>query len=131
MTDVVAVFPSTSKRRIFEMLVNHRAHPMIIRWVDSWLTDESIERWIDGNPAGRSAVGCGVPRRSTCFLVLFLLTFAGVLRELMDGISYVDDCGSVISFTKQMDLHEEATALLQRVNDTLEERVLQLDESKM
>jgi hypothetical protein len=34
MTDVAAAFPSTSKQRVVKMLVNHKAHPTIIRWVN-------------------------------------------------------------------------------------------------
>jgi hypothetical protein len=66
MTNVAAAFPSTSRQRVVEMLIKHKAHPIIIRWVNNWLTDRAIETWIDGKPVGRSAVNCGVPQGSPC-----------------------------------------------------------------
>jgi hypothetical protein len=130
MTDVAAAFPSTSKQRVVKMLINHNAHPTIIRWVDSWLTDRTIETWINGKPVGRSAVNCGVPQGSPCSPVLFDLTLANALQELPEGISYVDDCSGVISFTKQKDFHEQAIGLLDQVNATLAEHGFKMDEAK-
>jgi hypothetical protein len=46
----------------------------IIRWVENWLIDRSIETWIDGKPAGRTRVNCGVPQGSPCSPTLFALT---------------------------------------------------------
>jgi hypothetical protein len=79
MTDVAAAFPSTSKQRVVKMLIKHKAHPTIIRWVNNWLTDRAIETCIDGNPVGRSAVNCGVPQGSPWSPVLFALTLASAL----------------------------------------------------
>jgi hypothetical protein len=42
----------------------------------------------------------------------------------------VDDCSRVISYTKQRDFHEQATALLDQVNATLEEHGSKMDEAK-
>jgi hypothetical protein len=119
MTDVAAAFPSTSRQRVVEMLINHKAHPTIIRWVDSWLTDRAIETWIDEKPVGRSAVNCGVPQGSPCPPVLVALTLANTLRDLPDAISNVDDCSWAISCTKQNDFQEPATALLDQMNATV------------
>jgi hypothetical protein len=119
MTDVAAAFPSTSSQRVVDMLINHAAHPTIIRWVDSWLTDRAVETWIDGKPVGRSAVNCGAPQGSPCSPVLFALTLANALRDLPNGISYVDDCSWAISFTKQKDFQEQSTALPDQVNATV------------
>jgi ribonuclease HI len=130
MTDVAAAFPSTSKQRVVKMLIDNKAHPTVIRWVNNWLTDRAIETWIDGKPVERSAVNCGVPQGSPCSPVLFALTLANAVRELPDGISYVDDCSWIISFTKQRDFQEQATTLLDQVNSTLAEHGFKMDEAK-
>jgi hypothetical protein len=90
MTDVAAAFSPTSKQREVKMLINHKAHPTIIRWVNNWLSDRAIETWIDRKPVGRSAVNCRVPQGSPCSPVLFALTLANALGKLPNGISYVD-----------------------------------------
>jgi hypothetical protein len=91
MTDVAAAFPSTTKARALQMLIENRSHPTIIRWVDQWLTNREIETWIDGKMAGRKKTECGVPQGSPCSPVLFALTLAKALAKLPDGMSYVDD----------------------------------------
>jgi hypothetical protein len=68
--------------------------------------------------------------QSPCSPVLFALTLANALRELPDGISFVDDCSWVISFTKQKDFQEQATALLNEVDTTLGEHGFKMDEDK-
>jgi hypothetical protein len=101
MTDVAAAFPSTSKARVLQMLTENRPNHTIIRWVDNWLSDRTIEPWIDGKMAQRRKTECGVPQGSPCSPVLFALTLAGALSKLPDGVSYVDDCSWVVSFTSQ------------------------------
>jgi hypothetical protein len=101
MTDVAAAFPSTTKARVLQMLIENRTHPTIIRWVDQWLTNREIETWIDGKMAGRKKTECGVPQGSPCSPVLFALTLAKALAKLPDGVSYVDDCTWCVSFTSQ------------------------------
>jgi hypothetical protein len=90
MTDVAAAFPSTTKERVVSMLIRKSVHPTVVRWVNSWLTDRSIETWIDNEPVGKRDVNSGVPQGSPCSPVLFALTLAEALGKLPDGVSYVD-----------------------------------------
>ena len=60
MTDVAAAFPGRSQQRVIKMLVKRKAHPIVIRWVDDWLRQRSIETWIDGKSVGRLDIICGV-----------------------------------------------------------------------
>jgi hypothetical protein len=130
MTDVAAAFPSTTKARVLQMLIENRSHPTIIRWVDQWLTNREIETWIDGKMAGRKKTECGVPQGSPCSPVLFALTLAKALAKLPDGVSYVDDCTWCISFTSQREFKEKARKLLDQVHDRLSEAGFAMDEGK-
>jgi hypothetical protein len=130
MTDVAAAFPSTTKNRVVSMLIKKDVHPTLIRWVHSWLTDRSIETWIDNKPVGKRAVNCGVPQGSPCSPVLFALTLAETLDKLPDGISYVDDCSWTFNFGGQTDFQREASARLDNIRDTLQEAGFRMDKDK-
>jgi ribonuclease HI len=130
MTDVAAAFPSTSKARVLQMLTQNRTHHTIVRWVDNWLSDRTIEPWIDGKMAQRRKTECGVPQGSPCSPVLFALTLAGALSKLPDGVSYVDDCSWVVSFTSQREFREKSRELLDQVHDRLREFGFSMDENK-
>jgi hypothetical protein len=130
MTDVAAAFPSTTKDRVVSMLSRKGAHPTIVRWVNSWLTDRSIETWINNRPAGKREVNCGVPQGSLCSPVLFALTLAEALSKLPEGISYVDDCSWAFSFAGQSDFQQEARSRLDNIRDTLLEAGFQMDKEK-
>jgi hypothetical protein len=43
MINVAAAFPSTTKERVVSMLIKKEVHPTVVRWANSWLTDQSIE----------------------------------------------------------------------------------------
>jgi len=94
--------------------------------VDNWLTDRSIETWIDSRPAGRSQSTAEFHRVS-CSPVLFALTLAEALRELSDGVSYVDGCSS---FTNQRSFQEKASDPLDQVQETLRRHGFKMDEDK-
>jgi hypothetical protein len=130
MTDVAAAFPSTTKNQVVSMLIKKNVHPTLIRWVHSWLTDRSIETWIDNRPVGKGAVNCGVPQGSPCSPVLFALTLAEALDKLPDGISYVDDCSWTFNFGGQTDFQREASACLDNIRDTLLEAGFRMDKDK-
>jgi hypothetical protein len=130
MTDVAAAFPSTTKSRVLQMLIRNRTDPIIIRWVDHWLTEREIETWIDGKMAGRRRTECGVPQGSPCSPVLFNLTLAGALSKLPDGVSYVDDCTWVVSFTSRREFKVKARTLLDQVHARLGEFGFSMDEGK-
>jgi hypothetical protein len=132
MTDVpvAAAFPSTTKRHVVSMLVRKEVHPTIVRWVDSWLTDRSIETWIDNRPAGRREVNCAVPQGSPCSSVLFALTLAEALGELPEGVSYVDDCSWTFGFAGQADFQREANTRLNVIRDTLWQACFKMDKDK-
>jgi hypothetical protein len=127
MTDVAATFPSTTKGRAVSMLIRKRVHPTVVRWVYSWLTDRSIETWIDSRPTSRTEVNCGVPQGSPCSPVLFALTLAEALDKLPDGVSYVDDYSWTFSFAGQADFQREADSRLDNIEATLQEAGLQMD----
>lgn len=68
-----STFPSTSKLGVIKILLYHKAHPTIIGWASSWLSDRSMETWIDGKSAGKMNVNCEVPQgspRSQPYLLL-------------------------------------------------------------
>jgi hypothetical protein len=130
ITDVAAAFPSTTKDRVVSMLSRKGTHPTIVRWVNSWLTDRSIETWINNRPAGKREVNCGVPQRSLCSPVLFALTLAVALSKLPEGISYVDDCSWTFSFAGQSDFQQEARSRLDNIRDTLLEAGFQMDKER-
>ena len=97
------------------MLQGNKTHPTIVRWVDNWLSDRSIETWINGGVASRQKVNYGIPQGSPCSPVLFALTLAVALRrDLVPGVSYTDDCGWIVSFDIQAEFHREACGLLAR-----------------
>jgi hypothetical protein len=130
MTDVAAAFPSTTKARVLQMLIRNQTHPIIIRWVDQWLTGCEIETWIDGKMAGRRTTECGVPPGSPCSPVLFALTLAGALTQLPDGVLYVDDCTWIINFTAQSEFKDKARTLLDQVHAKLADFGFSMDEGK-
>jgi len=130
MTDVAAAFPSTSKSRVLQMLSLNKVHPTIIRWVADWLTDRSIETWIDGQVVSSQPVDCGVPQGSPCSPVLFAPSLAVALKELPPGVSYVDDCSWVIDFSTQVEFEREARSLLDSVHFKLQEHGFAMDEAK-
>jgi hypothetical protein len=103
MTNVAAAFPSTTRSRVVVMLARKGVHPTVVRWVNSWLTDQSIETWIDNRPTSKRAIQCGVPQGSPSSPVLLALTLAEALDKLPDGISYVDNCSWTFSFASQTD----------------------------
>jgi len=130
MTDVAAAFPSISKARVVRMLLRHQAHPTVIRWVRDWLTDWSIETWIDGRLIKVAPINCGVPQGSPCSPVLFAPTLAEALEQTREGVSYVDDCSWVISFNAQRDFKREAVKLLDEVHKAFTDHGFTLDKDK-
>jgi len=64
----------------------------------------------DGRPVSTTPVNCGV---------LFALSLAVALRQLPEGVSYVDDCSWVVSFNAQSDFKREAVGLLEQVRAVL------------
>jgi hypothetical protein len=130
MTDVAAAFPSTTKVRVVFMLIRKGVHPTVIKWVNSWFMDRSIETWIDNKPVSKREVKCGVPQGSPFSPVLFALTLAETLDKLPDGISYVDDCSWTFSFAGQADFQQEATPRLDNIRDTLLRAGFQMDKDK-
>jgi hypothetical protein len=85
----------------------------------------STARW-----QGEEGQSAEVPQGSPCSPVLFALTLAGALAQLPDGVSYVDDCTWVISFTSQREFKEKARALLDQVHARLSEFGFSMDEGK-
>jgi len=129
MTDVATAFPSTSRKRMTQTISDLGARLTVIRWVNSWLTDRAVDTWIDGEPAGRMNVNCGVPQRSLCSPDLFALTLAAALKELPDGVSYVDDCNWTISFDSQRQF-QRGSWLLSDVQETFERFGFGIDKDK-
>jgi hypothetical protein len=130
MTDAAAAFPFTTKGRAVSMLIRTEVHPTVVRWVNSWLTDRSIETWIDNKPVSRKDVNCGDPHGSPCSPVLFALTLAEALEILPDGVSDIDDCSWTFSFAGQADFQQEATSGLYDIKDNLLRASFQVDKKK-
>jgi hypothetical protein len=40
------------------MLIDSKAHPTIVRWMDNWLSDWAIETWIDERSTSVTLVNC-------------------------------------------------------------------------
>jgi hypothetical protein len=69
--------------------------------------------------AGQRGTACGMPQESPCSPVLFALTLASVIAQLLDEVLYVDDCMWVINFTSQQEFKGKARALLDQVHAKL------------
>jgi hypothetical protein len=119
MPDVVTALPSTPDQRVLKMLVKHGAHPTFTRWPGNWLSDRSIETWVDGRPVSTTPVNCGVPQGSPCSPVLFALTLAEAVQGIRPGISSVNDCSWIIFFNSERELKHQAIELLDEIDEAL------------
>ena len=112
MTDVSTAFPSTTRGRVLRTPRKHNVHPTVTSWVNNWLSDRTIETWLDDELTTRSLIECGVPQGSPCSPILFALTLAEALKSLPTAVSYVDDCSWAIPFESALDFQTQATRLL-------------------
>jgi hypothetical protein len=104
MVDVSAAFPKTSRAEIRKTL--YEADPAIARWVDNWLQNRQIAMELDGNHGPPRDAGSGLPQGSPLSPVLFGLTCGRILKELLEGCSYMDDCAWTISFDNLSNMDE-------------------------
>jgi hypothetical protein len=63
---------------------------------------------LDGHQGSERDAGSELPQGSPLSPVLFGLTSGRILKELLDGCSYVDDCAWMIAFDNLADKNELA-----------------------
>ena len=75
----------------------------LIRWTQSFLTDQWVELVIDGHINPKHKVETGIPQGSPVSPILFLIYISGVLFQIETGLpqisclSFMDDLGSTHS----------------------------------
>jgi hypothetical protein len=129
--DISAVFPNISWDKVRETLRNPDLG--VAKWVDIWLDNRQIAMVLDGNSGPLRSARSGLPQGSPLLPVLFSLTCGRILKELLDGCSYVDDYTWSISFDSLRDKNELASKvqrLLNKIQAVFRRHGMELDKKK-
>jgi hypothetical protein len=123
LLDVRGAFDRVDKRQLLKRMTQVGMAGNILRWVDSFLSDQRSMLVIDGWTGETHAIQAGLPQGSPVSPVLFILSISALFQWLEDrhsslhAISFVDDIGLVV----WCDELEEGTRQLEHIaKDTIQ-----------
>jgi len=101
LMDIKAAFPSLTKGRLVNLMKVRQMDGDLIRWMESFLSERTVEIIIEGNAMERHPVEAGVPQGSPVSPILFAVYTSGLIKWVeeyvseAEGLSFVDDLGWV------------------------------------
>jgi hypothetical protein len=98
--DIKAAFPSVAKGRLVNLMKVRQMDGDLIRWMESFLSERTVEMVIEGNATERHPVEAGVPQGSFVSPILFAIYTSSLIKWVeeyvsAEGLSFVDDLGWV------------------------------------
>jgi len=101
LMDIKAAFPSVAKGRLVNLMKVRQMDGDLIRWMESFLSERTLEMIIEGNAMERHPVGAGVLQGSPVSPILFAIYTSGLIKWVEENVSeaeglyLVDDLGWV------------------------------------
>ena len=101
LMEIKAAFSSVAKGRLVNLMKVRQIDGDFIRWMESSLSEGTVEMIIEGNAMESHPVEAGVPQGSPVSAILFaiytseLIKWAEVYITEAEGLSFVDDLGWV------------------------------------
>jgi len=99
--DIKAAFPSVPQGRLVNLMKVRKMDRDLIRWMESFLSERTVEIRIEGNATERDPLEVGVPQRSPLSPILFAIYTSGLIKWVeeyiaeAEGLSFVDYLGWV------------------------------------
>jgi len=99
--DVYAAFPSMAKGRLVNLMKVSQMDGDLIRWMESFLLERTVEMIIEGNAMERHPVEAGVTQGLPVSAIFFAIYTSGLIKSVEEyvseaqGLSFVDDLGWV------------------------------------
>jgi hypothetical protein len=97
--DIKAAFPSVAKGRLVNLMMVRKRDGDLIRWMESFLSERTVEMVINGNAIDRHPVEAGVTQGSPVSPILVAIYTSGLVKWVEEyasaqGLSFVDDFSS-------------------------------------
>jgi hypothetical protein len=78
--DIEAAFPSVAKGRLVNLIKVRQMDGDLIRWMESFLSERTVEMVIEGNAMERHPVEAGVPQGSPVSPILFAIYTSRLIK---------------------------------------------------
>jgi hypothetical protein len=97
LLDIKAAFSNVAKGRLANLMKGRQMDEDLIRWLESCLSEGTVEMIIEGKAMERHPGDGGVPQRSPVSPFLFAIFTSGLLKWVEEyiskakGLSWVDD----------------------------------------
>jgi len=135
LMDIKAAFPSVARGRLIHARKTKKINGDLIRWTESFLSERTVERVIDGNVLQSHPVEAGVPLGSPVSPILFAIHTAGLIKWVeqrvpAEGLSVVDNLGWVATGKDVNQVVEKLEACAAESIEWVSRRDLQFDTAK-
>jgi len=87
LMDIKAAFPSMPKGRLVNLMKVKQMDGDLIRWMESFLSERTVEMVIEGNAMERHPVESGVPQGSPVSPILFVIYTSGLIKWVEEYVS--------------------------------------------
>lgn len=94
--DIKGAYNGVSKERLIEQLASRRIPPKLIRWIDNFCSERTVNITVNGNSSKLvSLPQAGLPQGSPLSSILFLFFNATLIQQLINAkggsLAFVDD----------------------------------------
>lgn len=134
--DVKGAFDHVSRVRLIERMMELEIDGDLIRWTQSFLTDQTVQLVIDGHDNRERSIETRIPQGSPVFPILFLIYISGVFQQVTESIpaitslSFVDDLGFIAAGSLVKELAKTLGQVAQVVLDWRKSNTVTYDIAK-
>jgi hypothetical protein len=102
LMDVKGVFDHVSRTCLTDRLQGLEADPELVRWTNSFMTEQKASLIINGHETGIKPTNTGIPQGSPVSSILFVIYISGVFDQVEQktgatGLSFIDDISWIVS----------------------------------